>query len=140
MIPKIKNGVTIEHNLSSMNTKIDSKTISLDEAYRLIEFASAVVIDNVVTYPSMSQLLAEDDPEAADNEWLYLEWDDSQEGFEYSVKFTQGPNQSPRLEGSSIFLIDHEGEETQITLLAPARITKGEDGQHYIEIPESNKV
>lgn len=87
------------------------KTITLKEAFQILEDASAVIIDDsTLVYPSLSEL--EDDDS---NEFMYLSWDD--EGLEYNVKFDEGDNQEVKISGSSIFLIDTEGEENQITIL-----------------------
>jgi hypothetical protein len=91
------------------------KKITLKEAYNILEDASAVIInDDVVLYPSLSDL--EDDDT---NEFLYFCWDDG--GLEYSLKFYEGDNQEVEVVGSSMFLYDTDadGEEdhTQITIL-----------------------
>jgi hypothetical protein len=87
------------------------KKITLKEAYQILEQASAIIIDdNILVYPSLSEL-KEDDT----NEFMYLSWEN--EGLEYSV-FEEGGNQEVEVVGSSMFLyangdIDH----TQITIL-----------------------
>lgn len=89
------------------------KTIPLKKAYELLENSSGVVIDdNVLVYPSLAEI--EDSDE---NEFLYLSWQD--EGLTYSVKFQEGENINVKISGSSMFLTDHEGEETQLSLLSP---------------------
>jgi hypothetical protein len=91
------------------------KTITLKEAFRILEDASAVIInDDVVLYPSLQEL-EEDDT----NEFLYFRWDDG--GLEYTLTFNEGDNQEVKIVGSSMFLYDTDadGEEdhTQITIL-----------------------
>jgi hypothetical protein len=91
------------------------KNITLKEAYQILEDASAVIIDNdVVLYPSLSDL-EEDDT----NEFLFFRWDDG--GLEYTLTFEEGDNQEVKIVGSSMFLYDTDadGEEdhTQITIL-----------------------
>ena len=87
------------------------KTITLKEAFQILEDASAIIVDDsILVYPSLSEL--EDDEL---NEFMYLSWDD--EGLEYNVKFNEGENQEVKVSGSSIFLIDTDGEENQITIL-----------------------
>jgi hypothetical protein len=91
------------------------KKITLKEAYRMLEDASAVIIDNdVVLYPSLQEL-EEDDT----NEFLFFRWDDG--GLEYTLTFEEGDNQEVKIVGSSMFLYDTDanGEEdhTQITIL-----------------------
>lgn len=92
----------------------NTKTISLKEAHQILEECSAVIADdNALTYPSLSDL--EDDDS---NEFLYISWTDD-EGLTYSAKFQEGENQSVKISGSSMFLIDNEGDEMQITILEP---------------------
>jgi hypothetical protein len=96
------------------------KTITLDEAYHILENSAAVIIDEwTVVFPSLAQLTDDDD-----NEFLYLSWTD--DGPEYNLKFTQGDNPSVRVEGSSMFLYDTdsagEHDHTQITVLVPQKL------------------
>jgi hypothetical protein len=91
------------------------KTVTLKEAFRILEDASAVIInDEVVLFPSLSELT-----EDHTNEFLFFRWD--WDGNEYSLKFCEGDNQKVNLVGSSMFLFDTDadGEEdhTQITIL-----------------------
>ena len=91
------------------------KTITLKEAYNILQDASAIIIDdNVLAYSPLSEL-KEDDT----NEFLYLGWED--EGLGYTLKFCEGDNQEVRIVGSSMFLYDTDanGDEdtTQITIL-----------------------
>jgi hypothetical protein len=92
------------------------KTISLKEAHEILErFTTAVVIDDsVLVYPRLSEL-----KDSEDNEFLYLSWED--EGLEYSLKFSEGKNQSVKVSGSSMFLNDDDAEtdadHTQLTIL-----------------------
>jgi hypothetical protein len=92
------------------------KTISLKEAYEILErFTTAVVIDDsVLVYPRLSEL-----KDSEDNEFLYLSWED--EGLEYSLKFSEGKNQSVKVSGSSMFLNDDDAEtdadQTELTIL-----------------------
>ena len=86
------------------------KTITLQEAYQILEDCSAIILDNVVTYPCLSDLENSDE-----NQFLYISWED--EGLEYNTKFEEGQNREVKIFGSSMFLIDHEGDECQITIL-----------------------
>jgi hypothetical protein len=91
------------------------KTITLKEAYNILQDASAVVVeDHVLVYPALSELEGSDE-----NEFLYIQWDD--EGEEYSLKFCEGENQEVKVSGSSIFLLDTDAEteedHIQITIL-----------------------
>lgn len=91
------------------------KTITLNEAYKILEDASAIIInDSVLTYAELADLKNDES-----NEFLYIEWDEEGEG--YNLKFCEGENKEVKVSGSSIFLydIDADGEEdhTQITIL-----------------------
>ena len=91
------------------------KTITLKEAYQILEDANAVIIDNdVVLYPSLWELTDDET-----NEFLFFRWDDG--GLEYTLKFCEGDNQEVKIVGSSMFLhdTDSDGEEDhiQITIL-----------------------
>lgn len=93
------------------------KTITLEQAYDILDRSSAVIIDHVVTYPSLVPL----DKTDKDNQFLYLEWTDV-EGREYNAIFTQGLNAAPKIGGSDLWLTDIEGNEAQITILMPAML------------------
>jgi hypothetical protein len=91
------------------------KTITLTEAHRILEDASAVIInDDVVLYPSLDMIEGSDE-----NEFLFFRWDDG--GLEYTLKFCEGDNQEVKVVGSSMFLYDthanREEDHTQITIL-----------------------
>jgi len=73
------------------------KTITLKEAFRILEDASAVIInDDVVLYPSLDMIEGSDE-----NEFLFFRWDDG--GLEYALKFCEGDNQEVEVAGSSLF-------------------------------------
>jgi hypothetical protein len=91
------------------------KTITLKEAYQILEDASAVIInDSTLVYPALSDL-----EDSEENEFMYFTWDD--EGLEYALYFNEGDNQEVKISGSSMFLYDTDadGEEdhTQLTIL-----------------------
>jgi hypothetical protein len=85
--------------------------ITLHEAADIISTCAALIIDNVVTYPSMSNL--EDKP---DNEWLCLSWTDGDDR-DFIVKFNEGENDEVMISGPYMYLIDNEGDEVQLTIL-----------------------
>lgn len=92
------------------------KSIPLQEAYTILEDASAIIIDDsVLVYPALSDLEFSDE-----NEFMYLTWSDEQ-GQDYDLHFAEGDNQEVKISGSSMFLIDTdtEAEEDaiQITIL-----------------------
>ena len=91
------------------------KNIPIEDAYKILEDASAIIInDSVLVYPSLSDLEFSDE-----NEFLYISWDE--EGLVYDLHFNEGDNQMVKIVGSSMFLYDTDanGEEdhTQITIL-----------------------
>jgi len=93
------------------------KTIPLHKAFNWLVASSAVIWDdNFLSYLSTSQLT--DDPE---NEFLYLSATD-EEGNEFSVKFKQGNNETVKVCGNSMFLVDDEGDTIQLTLLDPINV------------------
>lgn len=92
---------------------IPLKSISLATACVLLDDCSAVIVDNVVTYPSLEDL--DGDPK---HEFLRLTWTD-EEGNDFAVLFNEGQNANVKMSGSDILLVDAEGDETPVTLLAP---------------------
>jgi hypothetical protein len=92
------------------------KTIPLEEAYKILEDASAIIVDDsVLVYPALSDLEFSDE-----NEFMYLTWTDDG-GQEYDLHFAEGDNQQVKVSGSSIFLLDTDAEAEedaiQITIL-----------------------
>lgn len=92
------------------------KSIPLEEAYKILEDASAIIIDDsVLVYPALSDLEFSDE-----NEFMYLTWSD-EDGQDYDLKFAEGDNQQVKVSGSSIFLLDTDAEAEedaiQITIL-----------------------
>jgi len=92
------------------------KSIPLQDAHKILEDASAVIIDdNVLVYPTLAELEFSDE-----NEFLYITWSD-EDGQEYSLHFAEGDNQEVVIEGSSMFLMDTDAEDDtdaiQITIL-----------------------
>ena len=91
------------------------KTITLKEAYHILEDASAVIIDNdVVLCPSLEPISGDEL-----HEFLFFRWDDG--WLELTLKFLEGDNQEVKISGSSMFLYDTESEgendHIQITIL-----------------------
>jgi hypothetical protein len=95
---------------------MNKKEITLKEAYSILENAAGVIVDdNVLIYPSINELANE-----PDNEFLYLSWNEDGEDFE--VNFLEKDNEKVVVSGCSIFLVDSDGEENQITILAPLQL------------------
>jgi hypothetical protein len=91
------------------------KKITLNHAHILLQNASGIVISDTPDplLPCYAELDGSDE-----NEFLYITWEDDI-GQEYYLKFNEGENREVTISGSSMFLIDNEGEEVQITLLVP---------------------
>ena len=92
------------------------KTIPLQDAHKILEDASAIIVDDgVLIYPALADLEFSDE-----NEFMYITWSD-EDGQEYDLHFAEGDNQEVKISGSSMFLLDTdaEGEEDriQITIL-----------------------
>jgi hypothetical protein len=101
------------------------KTITLKEAYNILEDASAIIIDdNVLVYPALTGLEGSDD-----NEFLYFKWDD--EGLGYELTFKEEDNREVKVVGSSMFLYDYDAEteedHTQITILTTKELENSDD-------------
>lgn len=88
------------------------KTITLQEAFSLIQEANAVIVDdNALVYPSQYELTGEDD-----NEWLYLSWEE--ELVDFALTFIEEEAEI-KFDGSSIYMEDSDGDECKLTLLVP---------------------
>jgi len=90
------------------------KTIPLQDAHKILEDASAIIIDDgVLVYPALADLEFSDE-----NEFMYITWSD-EDGQEYDLHFAEGDNQEVKISGSSMFLLDTDSEEDaiQITIL-----------------------
>jgi hypothetical protein len=89
------------------------KKIPLQEAYQILEEASAIVVEDQVLFPVLS-------PPKGENHhtFLLLEWEDSEKLW-YELEFDEGENQTVAVSGSSLFLFpnDTPEEEVQITVL-----------------------
>ena len=98
--------------------KKSTKKIPLEKAYEILQDCSAVIVDdNVVTYPCLHGSKIEND---VNNEFLTLSWDF--EDNEYKFVFNEDGNREVEVVGSSLFLIDIEGETTQLTILEPKNL------------------
>ena len=97
-----------------------TKTITLEEAHKILQNASAVIIDeHALVYPSLWELTGDDE-----NQFMYLSWED--EGQDYYMKFCEGDNREVHVFGSSLFLYDTDAnddeEKTKITILSLANL------------------
>jgi hypothetical protein len=91
------------------------KTITLEEAFDIIENANAIIINDVdLVFPSTSSLNGDDE-----NEFMYLSWEACTE--EYNLKFSEGDNREVKVIGSSLYLYDADADDetcyTKLTIL-----------------------
>lgn len=95
------------------------KIIPLSQAFKLLQSCSALIVeDNVLVYPELDEVRNKHE-----NEFMFLKWED--EGFEYSMKFTEEDNEKVPVVGSSMYLVHsdaEDGEVEQITLLHPWKV------------------
>ena len=90
------------------------KTLQLYDAYYFLKQCTGVLLEGRFIEPLLHEI--EDEYES---EFLVLEWEDFQDGQEVvvSVGFKEGDNQSIGLEGSTLTLVNLDGEEEELTLL-----------------------
>lgn len=86
------------------------KLVNITNAFELIASSSAILLEGRALIPELTDL--EYEPE---NEFLKLQWHEY--GLDFEVIFTEGDNQEIQVEGSSLTLINNEGEEETIELL-----------------------
>jgi hypothetical protein len=91
------------------------KVITLKEACDILENCSGVIYDGFITYPNLSPLEGSDE-----NEFLYIAWGVGD--LKYNVKFNEGENRNVAVVGSSMFLVDSEGEICDITILERTKL------------------
>lgn len=89
--------------------------IPLHDAYYYLSQCKGVLIEDRFIEPIVYEI-----EEEYDNIWLYLEWETfTDEGAPaiVTVCFNEKDNQNVLLEGSSLWLINTEGEEEELILL-----------------------
>ena len=98
------------------------KSISLKKAYRILEDAVAVIVnEHALVYPSLWELNGE-----KNNPFLYLSWDDN--GNEYTLTFSEDDNKKVEVEGCNLYLYDKNAncrddeDVTILTILGPKQI------------------
>jgi hypothetical protein len=91
------------------------KTIPLQKAYKLLESAAAIIVEDQALFPNLSQLTGKET-----HAFLQLEWK-NEEGLWFELQFCEGENQSIQISGTSLFLYHTESsgptDHIQITLL-----------------------
>ena len=88
--------------------------IPLQDAYNLLRQCIGVLLEGRFIEPHLFDI--EDD---YSNEWLSLQWVEEYRGEELDVivNFTEGDNTKVILDGSSLILVNTDGEEEELILL-----------------------
>jgi hypothetical protein len=87
-----------------------SNTITLEQAYDLISQCLALKVDgDYICFPSLDELNGK-----PDNEWLYVSSFNDNDG--YGTTFIEA-DQEITLEGSTITMLDYQGDVTTLVLL-----------------------
>ena len=90
------------------------KDILLHDAYNLIRQSAGVLLEGRFVEPHLFDI-----EEDYSNEWMTLQWVEEYDGEELDVvvDFKEGDNQKVVLDGSSLILVNSEGEEEELVLL-----------------------
>jgi hypothetical protein len=91
------------------------KTINLTEAFEVLTQAAAVVLEGRPLYPTLFDIEYDNA-----NEFLHLQW--QEDGLDFQVSFCEGDNQSVKVDGHILTLINVEGEEEEIELLTELNV------------------
>lgn len=86
------------------------KTIELEEAIELISEATAVVVENHVVFPSILELMDDED-----NVFLELSWEND-DGLIWNLKFIEGDNKTIQISGSKMYLRDTASSDIDDTI------------------------
>lgn len=98
------------------------KKITIEQALKLLNNASAVIIDDdALMYPSLGDYLGEDD-----NTFLYMSWVDG-DGLEFEVKIREGRNKEIEWEAPLMTLIDLDGNTVTLTLLSDMTVKEAKE-------------
>jgi hypothetical protein len=90
------------------------KEITLQDAYYFLRQCTGVLLEGRFIEPSLLEI--EDD---YSNEWMCLHWEEEYDGEELDVvvSFNEEDNQKCILNGSTLVLVNTDGEEEELTLL-----------------------
>lgn len=88
--------------------------IPLHDAVHIIRQCTGVLLEGRYLEPHLLEI--EDD---YSNEWMTLQWEEvyCDEELDVVVAFTEGDNQRVLLEGSTLTLVNSDGDEEELTLL-----------------------
>jgi hypothetical protein len=90
------------------------KEISLHQAYDLLQLSTAIVLEGRLIEPTLMGVQDDDS-----NEFMYVSWEEEldDENLTVEISFYEGDNQVALIEGSTLTLINSDGEEEEFTLL-----------------------
>ena len=92
------------------------KQISLEEAHGLLQLCPVIGLEGRYIVPSLFQLEGEEG-----SEFCILYWTEIFKGepVDFTVVFEEGDNRKCELDGCELVLVNNDGEEEVIELLAP---------------------
>ena len=99
--------------------------MNLKKVYKILQNASAVVVSHDWDHVCHTDLYNLKD--INENKFLILRVFNSSEDREFFAEFTEGDNQEVKVVGSSMFLIDSNKEEMQISILIPQNLEELRD-------------
>ena len=90
------------------------KTLSLYDAFYFLKQSAGVLLEGRYLEPELLELVDE-----YPHEWLHLQWEELHEGevWQVEVAFNEEDNQKVKLHGSTLTLVNTDGEEEELTLL-----------------------
>lgn len=83
------------------------KNISCSEAINILSNCCAAIIKGTVAYPHVSE-----DPEEP---FLSFYWEE--DGYNFGANFYAGENETVKIDGPSMFLVDEQGDKVQVIIL-----------------------
>ena len=90
------------------------KELQIEDAFNLLRVCDGILLEGRLVEPILVGLEGEDD-----NEFFYLSWSEEIRGewVDFHIAFREGDNQIVLCEGSTMTLINTDGEEEPMTLL-----------------------
>jgi hypothetical protein len=90
------------------------KEVNLHQAYDLLQLSTAIVLEGRLIEPTLMGVQDDDS-----NEFMYVSWEEEfdDENLTVEISFFEGDNQVALIEGSTLTLINSDGEEEEFTLL-----------------------
>jgi len=90
--------------------------ISISEAYAILKVATAVELEGQLIHPTLYELEGD-----YRNVFLTLHWQEEYDGewLDFSVDFEEGDNEKCILDGSTLILVNTDGQEETMEILVP---------------------